>query len=143
MKLHELKPTTGSRQKKHRIGRGTGSGWGETAKRGQNGQHKRENVRPGFEGGQMPLYKRLPKRGFKNVNRKEYAVINLTDLNKFEKEFNPEIAKSSKLIKDLKDGIKILGNGKIEKKLSIKTHKISKSAEKALKKFGCTIELIK
>ena len=110
MKLHELKPAEGSRQVRNRVGRGTSSGNGKTAGRGQKGQKARGKVRLGFEGGQMPLFRRMPKRGFKNINRKEYAIVNLETLNKFEDgaEVTPALLVESGIIKDEKDGIKYL-----------------------------------
>ena len=109
MKLHELKPAEGSRQVRNRVGRGTSSGNGKTAGRGQKGQKARGKVRLGFEGGQMPLFRRMPKRGFKNINRKEYAIVNLETLNKFEDgaEVTPALLVESGIIKDEKDGIKV------------------------------------
>jgi large subunit ribosomal protein L15 len=115
MKLHELKPAEGSRQLRNRVGRGTSSGNGKTAGRGQKGQKARSKVRVGFEGGQMPLFRRMPKRGFKNVNRKDYAIVNLETLNKFEDgtEVTPALLVETRVVKDEKDGIKVLGNGEL------------------------------
>ena len=122
MKLHELKPAEGSRQLRNRVGRGTSSGNGKTAGRGQKGQKARSKVRVGFEGGQMPLFRRMPKRGFKNVNRKDYAIVNLETLNKFEDgtEVTPALLVETRVVKDEKDGIKVLGNGELTKKLTVK-----------------------
>ena len=134
MKLHELKPAEGSRQVRNRVGRGTSSGNGKTAGRGQKGQKARGKVRLGFEGGQMPLFRRMPKRGFKNINRKEYAIVNLETLNKFEDgaEVTPALLVESGIIKDEKDGIKVLGNGTLNKQLTVKASKFSASAKEAI-----------
>ena len=107
MKLHELKPSEGSRKVRNRVGRGTSSGNGKTAGRGQKGQKARGKVRLGFEGGQMPLFRRMPKRGFNNINRKEYAVVNLTELNKFEDGAVVSVAELTEagIVKNLKDGM--------------------------------------
>ena len=144
MKLHELKPAEGSRQVRNRVGRGTSSGNGKTAGRGQKGQKARGKVRLGFEGGQMPLFRRMPKRGFKNINRKEYAIVNLETLNKFEDgaEVTPEILKDMGLVKNALDGIKVLGSGKLEKKLTVKANKFSASAFEQIEKLGGKAEVI-
>ncbi len=132
MKLHELTSAEGSRSVRKRVGRGIGSGMGKTATRGHKGQNARSGggVRPGFEGGQNPLYRRLPKRGFNNPFRKEYAVVNLEDLNRFPAgtEVTPEILKEAGLVKAFKDGIKVLGNGEITVGLTVKANKFSESA---------------
>jgi len=127
MKLHELKPAEGSRKVRNRVGRGTSSGNGKTSGRGQKGQKARSGggVRPGFEGGQTPLFRRLPKRGFTNINAKEYALVNLDQLNVFEE-----------------SGVKVLGNGELTKKLTVKAAKFSKSAEAAITAKGGSIEVI-
>lgn len=144
MKLHELKPAEGSRQVRNRVGRGTSSGNGKTAGRGQKGQKARGKVRLGFEGGQMPLFRRMPKRGFKNINRKEYAIVNLETLNKFEDgaEVTPALLVESGIIKDEKDGIKILGNGTLNKQLTVKASKFSASAKEAIESKGGKAEVI-
>lgn len=144
MKLHELKPAEGSRQVRNRVGRGTSSGNGKTAGRGQKGQKARGKVRLGFEGGQMPLFRRMPKRGFKNINRKEYAIVNLETLNKFEDgaEVTPALLVESGIIKDEKDGIKVLGNGTLNKQLTVKASKFSASAKEAIKSKGGKAEVI-
>ena len=146
MKLHELKPAEGSRHTKKRIGRGTGSGNGKTAGKGHKGQNARSGggVRLGFEGGQTPLYRRLPKRGFTNINRKEYAIVNLDKLNTFEEgtTVTPALLVECGLVKNEKSGIKILGNGVIEKKLTVSAHKFSGSAKEAIGAAGGTIEVI-
>ena len=144
MKLHELKPAEGSRQVRNRVGRGTSSGNGKTASRGQKGQKARGKVRLGFEGGQMPLFRRMPKRGFKNINRKEYAIVNLETLNKFEDgaEVTPALLVESGIIKDEKDGIKVLGNGTLNKQLTVKASKFSASAKEAIESKGGKAEVI-
>ncbi len=144
--LNELKPVPGARHSRKRIGRGTGSGHGKTAGKGNKGQNARSGggVRPGFEGGQIPLFQRLPKRGFNNINRKEYAIVNLCDLNQFEDGtvVTPDLLIDAKIIKDIKSGVKILGCGTLEKKLTIKAHKFSASASEEIKKAGGTAEVI-
>lgn len=146
MKLHELKPSEGSRHVRNRVGRGTSSGNGKTAGRGQKGQKSRSGggVRLGFEGGQTPLFQRLPKRGFTNINRKEFAIVNLDTLNKFEDgtEVTPALLVESGIIKDEKAGIKVLAKGELTKKLSVKAAKCSKSAQAAIEAAGGSIEVI-
>ena len=144
MKLHELKPAEGSRQLRNRVGRGTSSGNGKTAGRGQKGQKARSKVRVGFEGGQMPLFRRMPKRGFKNVNRKDYAIVNLETSNKFEDgtEVTPALLVETRVVKDEKDGIKVLGNGELTKKLTVKASKFSASAKAAIEAAGGTAEVM-
>lgn len=144
MKLHELQPAEGSRQVRNRVGRGTSSGNGKTAGRGQKGQKARSKVRVGFEGGQMPLFRRMPKRGFKNINRKDYAIVNLETLNKFEDgaEVTPELLFEAGIVKDQKDGIKVLGNGELNKKLVVKANKFSASAKAAIEAKGGQAEVI-
>lgn len=146
MKLHELKAPEGANKASKRVGRGTGSGLGKTSGRGQNGQNSRSGggVRPGFEGGQMPLYRRLPKRGFKNIFAKEYAAINLDRLNCFDDGtvVTPELLVEKRVVKKVKDGVKILGNGNIEKKLTVKAAKFSKSAIEKIEAAGGKVEVI-
>jgi large subunit ribosomal protein L15 len=146
MKLHELKPAEGSRKERNRVGRGTSSGNGKTSGRGHKGQKARSGggVRLGFEGGQMPLFQRLPKRGFTNINRKEYAIVNLDDLNRFEDgtEITPELLIESGVVKNEKAGIKILGNGSVENKYTVKAHKFSASAKAAIEEAGGKTEVI-
>ncbi|GAA0177911.1 50S ribosomal protein L15 [Clostridium sediminicola] len=146
MKLHDLKPATGSKKGKKRVGRGTGSGWGKTAGRGQDGQNSRSGggVRPGFEGGQMPLYRRLPKRGFTNIFAKEYVEVNVNRLNIFEDgtEVTPALLKEHGVISKIKDGVKILGNGDLEKKLTIKATKFTKGAVEKIESTGGKVEVI-
>ncbi len=140
MRLHELKPQEGSRHTRKRIGRGHGSGHGKTAGKGHKGQNARSGggVRPGFEGGQTPLFQRLPKRGFTNFTRKEFAVLNLDDLNRFEEgtEVTPALLAELKILKNQKDGVKILGNGELTKKLTISAHKFSASAREKIEAAG-------
>ncbi|MDR7074774.1 50S ribosomal protein L15 [Fictibacillus barbaricus] len=146
MKLHELKPSEGSRKVRNRVGRGIGSGNGKTSGRGHKGQNSRSGggVRPGFEGGQNPLARRLPKRGFTNPTRKEYAVVNLEKLARFEEgtEVTPELLLETGVVSKLNDGIKVLGNGKLEVKLTVKAHKFSVSAKEAIEAAGGKTEVI-
>ncbi|WP_408008949.1 50S ribosomal protein L15 [Pseudalkalibacillus sp. A8] len=146
MKLHELKPSEGSRGNRNRVGRGIGSGNGKTSGRGHKGQNARSGggVRPGFEGGQNPLARRLPKRGFTNPTRVEYAVVNLDALNRFEEgtEVTPELLLETGVISKLRDGVKVLGNGKLETKLSVKAHKFSASAKEAIEAAGGNAEVM-
>ena len=147
MNLNELQATEGSRSKHYRKGRGIGSGNGKTAGKGHKGQNSRSGggVALGFEGGQMPLWRRLPKRGFKNVNRVQYAVVNVSDLNRFENDtvVTPALLKENGLIGKEYNGLKVLGAGKLEKKLTVQANKFSASAEKAITEAGGTAELIK
>ncbi len=146
MKLHDMKPAEGSRKKRKRVGRGTGSGSGKTSGRGHNGQNSRSGggVRLGFEGGQIPLFQRLPKRGFTNINRKEYAIVNLETLNRFAEgtEVTPELLIESGIVSNAKSGIKILGNGTLDKKIIVKAHKFSASAKEAIEKAGGQTEVV-
>ena len=148
MKLHELKPNKGGAVKAtKRLGRGTGSGQGTTAGRGHDGQNSRSGggVRPGFEGGQMPIYRRLPKRGFTNIFAKKFTIVNLSDLNdRFEDgaEITPLSLIESGLINRLNDGIKVLGNGNLDKKLTVKANKFSKSAIEKIEANGGKVEVI-
>jgi large subunit ribosomal protein L15 len=146
MNLHELKPATGSRKERNRVGRGTGSGNGKTAGKGHKGQNARSGggVRLGFEGGQTPLFRRLPKRGFTNINRKDYAIVNLEALNRFEDgtEVTPALLIETGLVSKEKSGIKILGNGKLEIKLTVKAHKFSSAAKEAIEAAGGQTEVI-
>ena len=147
MKLNELSPSVPKKNRK-RIGRGNSSGWGKTAGKGSNGQKSRAGggVKPYFEGGQMPIYRRVPKRGFSNtIFKKEYTVISLSFLNdNFEdgEEVSLETLFNKCLIKKGRDGVKILGNGELNKKLTVKVHKISKSAKAAVEAKGGTVELV-
>ncbi|MGB3160521.1 MULTISPECIES: 50S ribosomal protein L15 [Carnobacterium] len=146
MKLHELKSAEGSRKERNRVGRGSSSGNGKTSGRGQKGQNSRSGggVRLGFEGGQTPLFRRLPKRGFTNINRKEYAIVNLETLNRFEDgtEVTPAMLVETGIIKAEKSGIKVLGNGQVERKLTVKASKFSQAAKEAIEAAGGSIEVI-
>ena len=146
MKLHELQPAVGSRQSKKRLGRGNGSGLGKTSGKGQKGQNSRSGggVAIGFEGGQTPYFKRMPKRGFTNYTRKEYATVNVEALNKFEDgvTVDYEALKAAGLVKKHLDGVKVLGNGKLEKKLTVKAEKFSKTAQKAIEEAGGKAEVL-
>ena len=146
MKLNELKPTEGARFTTKRLGRGQGSGQGKTSGKGHKGQNARSGggVAIGFEGGQTPLYKRIPMRGFTNMNRKEYAIVNVEALNCFDDGATVDYAllKEKGLVKKKLDGLKILGNGKLEKKLTIRANKFTKSAQKAIEEAGGTVEVL-
>ena len=147
MKLNELKYTDGSKFEAKRKGRGTSSGMGKTSSRGQKGQNARSGggVRLGFEGGQNPLFRRIPKRGFNNYNfRVRYAVINVSDLNRFEdgSEITPELLKEMGLVKKQLDGIKVLGNGTLDKKLTVKASVFSETAKEKIEKNGGKAEVI-
>jgi len=146
MKLHELKPAEGSRKTRNRVGRGIGSGNGKTAGKGHKGQNARSGggVRPGFEGGQTPLFQRLPKRGFTNINRKDFAIVNLSTLNRFEEgtEVTPDLLLETGIVSNVKSGVKILGNGQLEKKLTVKANKFSASAKEAIESAGGSVEVI-
>ncbi len=144
--LNQLKPVEGARHAKKRLGRGIGSGLGKTAGKGTKGQNARSGggVRPGFEGGQLPLFQRLPKRGFKNISRVEYKVVNVEQLNVFENGTVVDVAKlvEAGIVKELNEDVKILGNGKLEKKLTVKANKFSESAKKAIEAAGGSVEVI-
>ena len=147
MKLHTVYPAEGATKVAKRKGQGVGTGNGKTAGRGHKGQNARSGggVRPGFEGGQLPLFRRLPKRGFTNAQFKTtYAVINLSDLNNFEDGavVTPELLKEMGIVKKQLDGIKVLGNGNLEKKLIVKAHKFSEVAQDKIEKLGGKAEVI-
>lgn len=146
MQLHELHPVKGATHRSKVVGRGTGSGHGKTSGRGHKGQNSRSGggVRFGYEGGQTPLFKRLPKRGFTNVNRKDFAIVNVEDLNVFENGSVVDInsLKAKKLVKNTYDGVKVLGNGKLNVKLTVKATKFSKSAKEAIEQAGGNTEVI-
>jgi large subunit ribosomal protein L15 len=146
MDLSNLQPALGSHRNRKRIGRGHGSGTGKTAGKGHKGQKARSggSVKAGFEGGQMPLQRRLPKRGFNSLNRVEYALVNLRDLDLFEAGSVVDIEALGKagLIGQLKDGVKILGDGELSKALTIKAHKFSKSAQEKIAAAGGTAEVL-
>ena len=145
MKLHELKPTDGARQAKTRVGRGTGSGCGKTSGRGHKGQKARSGggVRPGFEGGQMPIYRRLPKRGFKNIWRKEYAEVNVETLNIFDDDTTVDAVALVEIgiLKNVLDGVRILGGGSLKKKLHVKAQGFTKTAIAKIEAAGGTVEV--
>jgi large subunit ribosomal protein L15 len=146
MNLSNLKPTPGSTHAKKRLGRGPGSGTGKTAGKGHKGQNSRSGggTRPGFEGGQTPLFKRLPKRGFTNFFRKEYAYVNVSDLNRYAEGtvVTTEMLLNDRLIRKELDGLKILGGGELTVKLHVKANKFTKSAQEKIEAVGGTIEVI-
>ena len=146
MKLHELNKVEGSTHRRKVVGRGPGSGHGKTSGRGEKGQKARSGggVHIWFEGGQTPLFRRMPKRGFLNINAKEYALVNLDQLNVFEDgtEVTPVVLKEAGIIRAEKSGVKVLGNGELTKKLTVKAAKFSKSAEAAITAKGGSIEVI-
>ena len=147
MKLHELQPAAGSKKARTRVGRGLGSGLGKTSGRGQKGQNSRSGggVRSGFEGGQMPLYRRLPKRGFNNVFAKQYAEVNVEQLNRFEDgvTVDPVALIEAGILKNVRDGIRILGNGSLEtKNLTVIANGFTKSAEEKITAAGGKVEVI-
>ena len=147
MKLHELQPAAGSKKTRTRVGRGLGSGLGKTSGRGQKGQNSRSGggVRSGFEGGQMPLYRRLPKRGFNNVFAKQYAEVNVEQLNRFEDgvTVDPVALIEAGILKNVRDGIRILGNGTLEtKNLTVIANGFTKSAEEKITAAGGKVEVI-
>ncbi len=147
MRLHDLKPAEGSRKSKKRVGRGTGSGLGTTAGRGMNGQNSRSGggVRPGFEGGQMPLFRRIPKRGFTNARfKKQWSIVNVSDLNQFraKTKVTPELLVEKGLVKSLNYEVKILGDGELTKELTISAHKFTQSAREKIEAAGGKVEVI-
>lgn len=146
MKLHELSPAPGSTKKAFRKGRGPGSGNGKTAGKGHKGQNARSGggVKPGFEGGQMPLQRRLPKRGFNNIFATKYATVNIADLNRFEDGavVNAETLKAIGLVKKTLDGIKVLGNGELTKKLTVNVQAFSASAKQKIEEAGGKAEVM-
>ncbi len=145
--LSTLKPVPGARHSRKRLGRGPGSGLGKTSGKGHKGQLARSgagHVRPGFEGGQIPFFQRIPKRGFNNYTRKEFAVVNLVDLNLFDDGtvITPELLLQTKIVSDLLSGVKVLANGKLEKKLTVKASKFSEAAKQQIEAAGGTVEVI-
>ncbi len=146
MKLHELSPAPGAVKKRKRRGRGDGSGRGTTSGRGTKGQNARSGggVRPGFEGGQMPIQRRLPKRGFKNIFKKQYAIVNLRDLSRFHEGDVVDEAALVKagLVRGKRDGIKLLGQGAVEKPLTVRVHKVSQSAREKILQAGGKVEMV-
>ena len=147
MKLHELRPSEGAFKASKRLGRGTSSGTGKTSGKGHKGQNARSGggVRPGFEGGQLPLYRRLSKRGFNNYNfRTVYATVNVSDLERFDEgtEVTVELLKNAGLVNKELDGVKVLGNGELTKKLTVKANKFSETAKQKIENVGGTTEVI-
>jgi large subunit ribosomal protein L15 len=146
MRIHDLSPSKGANKKKKRVGRGPGSGHGKTSCRGHKGQKARSGggVRPGFEGGQMPLQRRLPKRGFTNIFKKQYALIQVGDLEKFspDTELDLEVLRNAGLVKRKKKMVKLLGGGEITHPLTVKVNKASKSAEEKIKAVGGSVEIV-
>ncbi|MGI6468545.1 MAG: 50S ribosomal protein L15 [Syntrophomonadaceae bacterium] len=146
MKLHELRSPSGANKRTKRVGRGIGSGHGKTSTRGHKGQKARSGggVRPGFEGGQMPLQRRIPKRGFNNVFKTRYAIVNVKDLNVFSDgtEVTPELLKQRGIIKSLRDEVKVLGDGVLERQLILKVHKVSQKAAEKVTALGGRVEVI-
>lgn len=145
MKVHDITPAKGSTSSTKRLGRGTGSGLGKTSGKGHKGQNARSGggVRPGFEGGQTPLYMRIPKRGFTNHFRKEYAEVNVEELNVFRAKsiITTEKLKEKGIVKQVKDGVKIMGNGELKKSFKIKVDKVTKSAQAKIEAAGGSIEV--
>ncbi len=145
MNLSSLRPPEGSTKKRKRIGRGPGSGTGKTAGRGENGQRSRSGFsrRYGFEGGQMPLVRRVPKRGFHNAFRKEFAVINLDRLNELEgTDFTPAMLVENRVVRNLRSGLKVLGDGEITRAINVSAHRISKSAQEKIEAAGGKVTMI-
>jgi large subunit ribosomal protein L15 len=146
MKLHELAPADGSKKNKKRVGRGNGSGSGKTAGRGNKGQNSRSGggVRPGFEGGQMPIHRRLPKRGFTNIFKKNVAIINIRDLERFESGsvVDETLLIQKGLIKGKRDSVKLLGKGDILHPLVIKVNNVSNGAREKIEAAGGTVEVV-
>ena len=142
--LHDLRPSGGSHRGRKRVGRGQGSRWGKTAGRGENGQNSRSGggVRPGFEGGQMPLARRIPKRGFTNINRVEYQVVNVRDLDRFESDITVEGLKAAGLVGSLRKPVKILGQGEIGKSLKVEAHAFTKSAQAKIEAAGGSVSIV-
>ncbi len=146
MRLHELRPPEGARKAAKRKGRGMASGLGKTSGRGQKGQKARSGsgIRPGFEGGQMPYFQRLPKRGFTNTHKKRWNIVNLNDLNKFEEGtvVTPDLLLEAGILKDLRDPLKVLGDGELDRKLEVRAHQFSKQALAKIEAAGGKAEVI-
>ena len=146
MRIHDLKPQQGSHKKRKRVGRGPGSGHGKTSCRGQKGQKARSggSVRPGFEGGQMPLQRRLPKRGFTNPFKKQYVIINLKDLERFapNSELDPAALKEAGLVDRVKDGVTLLADGEISHPLTVRVHRASRRAKEKVEAAGGRVEIL-
>lgn len=142
--LHDLSPSGGSHRDRKRVGRGPGSGWGKTAGRGQKGQKSRSggNVHPRFEGGQMPLHRRIPKRGFTNINRVEYQVVNVRDLDRFDGSVDVAALKAAGLVGSLRKPVKILGHGEIAKSLQVEAHAFTKSAREKIEAAGGSVSIV-
>ena len=142
--LHDLSPSSGSHRDRKRVGRGPGSGWGKTAGRGQDGQKSRSGggVRPGFEGGQMSLARRIPKRGFTNIHRVEYQVVNVRDLDRFDGAVTPEGLKAAGLVGSNRKPVKILGQGEISKSLTVEAHAFTKSAQAKIEAAGGSVSIV-
>ncbi len=146
MRLHELRPPEGARKVAKRKGRGMASGLGKTSGRGQKGQKARSGsgIRPGFEGGQMPYFQRLPKRGFTNIHRKRWNIVNLNDLNKFEEGtvVTPDLLLEAGILKNERDPLKVLGDGELDRKLEVRAHRFSKQALAKIEAAGGKTEVI-
>lgn len=144
MRLSDLRPAPGSTRERKRVGRGIGSGKGKTAGRGTKGQKARGQIRPGFEGGQTPLHRRLPqRRGFTNIFKKDYAIVNLDQLAKLEEDvITPDLLQEKGIVKDIKDGLRVLGRGDVERAITVRAHHFSKSAEEKIRAKGGTVEVI-
>ncbi len=146
MKLHDLKPPAGARKRRKVVGRGTGSGHGKTAGRGHKGQKARAGggSHPWFEGGQLPLHRRVPKRGFTNIFRKRYAIVNVADLNRFDPgaAVTPGALQTAGLIREMGDGVKVLGDGELTRPLSVSAHKFSRAAAEKIRAAGGTVEVL-
>jgi len=144
VRLSDLRPAPGSTRERKRVGRGIGSGKGKTAGRGTKGQKARGQIRPGFEGGQTPLHRRLPqRRGFTNIFKKDYAIVNLDQLAKLEEDvITPDLLQEKGIVKDIKDGLRVLGRGDVERAITVRAHHFSKSAEEKIRAKGGTVEVI-
>ncbi len=146
MRIHDLQPNEGARKTRKRVGRGPGSGLGKTSGRGHKGQNARAGggTRPGFEGGQMPLQRRTPKRGFNNIFKKRFTVVNVEDLNRFEEGtvVTPELLKEKRVIKKLRDGLAVLGDGELQVALTVKAHRFSRNAVSKIVAAGGKAEVI-
>lgn len=147
LELHKLTPAKGANRKRKRIGRGPGSGYGKTAGKGHKGQKSRSGYRqrPGFEGGQMPLYRRVPKHGFRNIFAKKYAILNVRDLNRFKEgtTITPELLLEERILKKIGDGLRILGEGNLEKKVTVHAHHFSEAARTKIEQAGGSVEVLK
>ena len=144
MRLNELSPAPGTVKKRKRVGRGIGSGHGKTSCRGMNGQKSNGNIKPGFEGGQTPLHRRLPRlRGFTNIFKKQYAMVNLDTLARVTEDIiTPELLQDMGIIKNIKRGLRVLGRGDVERAITVRAHHFSKAAEEKIKAKGGAVEVI-